>query len=300
MKIINTVKQQLRSSVHLTTETYKELTSPLRLLPDFLIIGAPRSGTTSLYYYLAEHPQIFLSTTKELHFFDDNYAKGLRWYRTQFPTIMQKYYSRHLLHLDLLVGEATPAYLFYPHVPERMSKVLPNVKLIVLLRNPVDRAFSHYWLMSRVNKEMLSFEEEIKREEALIVSERERLLADASRSSQEYHPFSYLTKGAYIEHLQRWMKYYPKDQFLVLKSEDMYNDPAATMKQTLDFLGLPGLATKTNHEYKQYRLPQKTGYQNKEFRPKMKPETRQYLLDFFKPYNTRLHEFLGRDFGWNE
>ncbi|HLX39300.1 MAG TPA: sulfotransferase domain-containing protein, partial [Ktedonobacteraceae bacterium] len=220
-------------------------------------------------------------------------------YRAQFPTTVQKYYAAHIRKRDFLTGEATPAYLFYPHASERIAKVLPAVKLIVLLRNPVDRAFSHYWLLSRVNKEMLSFEEAIKREEALIDSERKNILMEANRASQEYRQFSYLTRGMYVDQLQHWMKYYPREQFLLLKSEDMYSNPAETIRQTLDFLGLPNLEIKAQKEYKQYRLPQKSGYLNKEHPPKMKPETRQYLLDFFKPYNARLYEFSGRDFGWN-
>ena len=300
MKIIDDVKHQLRSTVRLSSETYKEVTSPLRLLPDFLIIGAPRCGTTSLFYYLSEHSQIVPSIEKELHFFDDHYAKGMRWYRAQFPTAVQKYYAEHIRKQDFLTGEATPAYLFYPHASERISKVLPHVKLIVLLRNPVDRAFSHYWLLSRVNKETLSFEEAIRREQAMIGSEREKILTEANRASQEYRQFSYLTRGMYVDHLQHWMKYYPREQFLILKSEDMYSNPAATTKQTLEFLGLPDLEMKADKEYKQYRLPQKAGYLNKERPPKMMPETRHYLLDFFKPYNARLYEFLGLDFGWND
>jgi hypothetical protein len=299
LKIIDDVKHQLSSTVRLSTETYKEVTSPLRLLPDFLIIGAPRCGTTSLFYYLSEHPQIVPSTTKELHFFDDHYAKGMRWYRAQFPTTVQKYYAAHIRKRDFLTGEATPAYLFYPHASERIAKALPDVKLIVLLRNPVDRAFSHYWLLSRVNKEALSFEEAIKREQTMIGSEREKILAEANRASQEYRQFSYLTRGMYAEQLQHWMKYYPREQFLILKSEDMYSNPAETIQQTLAFLGLPTLEIQANKEYRQYRLPQKAGYLNKERQPEMKSETRQYLLDYFKPYNARLYEFLGRDFGWN-
>jgi len=300
LKIIDDVKHQLRSTVRLSTETYKEVTSPLRLLPDFLIIGAQRCGTTSLYYYLMEHPQIVPGTAKELHFFDERYAKGMRWYRAQFPTTVQKYYAEHIRKRDFITGEATPAYLLHPYAAERISKVLPDVKLIVLLRNPVDRAYSQHWLMTRVNGETLSFEEALEREQAVINSEREKILADGNRSSQTFRSFSYLTRGMYVDQLQNWMNYYPKERFLILKSEDMYKNPTDAIKQTLEFLGLPGQNITTNKEYKQYRLAQKVGYQNNERPPKMKPETRQYLLDFFKPYNARLQEFSGRDFGWNE
>lgn len=299
MKIIDDAKHHTRSFLRVSTQIYKELTSPIRLLPDFLIIGAQRCGTTSLYYYLAEHPYIFPGSTKEMHFFDDAYTQGLCWYRRQFPTSIQKYYTEHIRRHGFLTGEATPSYLLHPHAPKRISAILPKVKLIVLLRNPVDRAYSQHWLMVKVNNEMLSFKDALLREQGKIVEEQEKILADVNYSSQDYRRYSYLTRGIYVDQLQRWLNHFQKEQFLILRSEDLYSNPAEVVRLTLEFLGVPERDIKTNKDYKQYRLARKTGYLSKDKPPAMDPEIREYLIDYFKPHNARLSALLGRDFGWD-
>ena len=122
------------------------LTSPIRLLPDFLIIGAQKGGTTSLYNYVQAQPCVAPAARKEVHFFDRrlNLNKGLTWYRGHFPTRVEQYSARHLRLQPFLTGEATPEYLFLPHIPHIVARVLPVIKLILLLRNPVDRAYSQY------------------------------------------------------------------------------------------------------------------------------------------------------------
>ncbi len=299
MKIIDEAKHHTRNLLELSTQTYREMTSSIRCMPDFLIIGAQRCGTTSLYYYLTGHPNIVPSSVKEIHFFDDSFTKGMRWYRAQFPTVVEKYYIEHIRNHGFLTGEATPSYLLHPHAPKRIFQVMPKAKLIVLLRNPVDRAYSHYWLRTTLGDETLSFEDAIHFEQERISGERERLLADEDYRDN-YRRFSYLSRGIYVDQLRRWMNYYPKEQFLILRSEDLYSDPAGVTKQTLEFLGVPGQEISANKEYKQYRLGRKKGYLNKEKPPKMGYDTRKYLLDYFKPHNTRLYEFFGKDFGWDE
>ena len=135
------------------------LTHPIRLLPDFLISGAQRGGTTSLYNYLQAHPCFELPTTKELHFFDRKFHRGLAWYRAHFPTYLEKCFAQRIQGRAFLTGEATPNYLFHPLVSRRVAEVLPRVKLIVLLRNPVDRAFSHYHHILDLGYEHLPFAE---------------------------------------------------------------------------------------------------------------------------------------------
>lgn len=299
MTIIDEAKHQTRNFLELTTQTFRGMTSSIRGLPDFLIIGAQRCGTTSLYYYLTEHPNIFPSSVKEVHFFDDSFTKGMHWYRAQFPTIVEKYYIERIRKHGFLTGEATPSYLLHPHAPKRIFQVMPKAKLIVLLRNPVDRAYSHYWLRTTLGDETLSFEDAIHAEEERISEARERLLADENYHDK-HRRVSYLSRGIYVDQLRRWMNYYPKEQFLILRSEDLYSDPAGITKQALEFIGVPGQEINTNKEYKQYRLGRKRGYLNKEKPPKMSPDTRKYLLDYFKPHNAHLYEFLGRDFGWDE
>ena len=123
---------------------FRGITFPIRLLPDFLIIGTQRGGTTSLHRYLDAHPCVGPAANKDLHFFDRRYHKGLAWYQGHFPTFIEKYYAEHLRGRAFVTGEASPSYLFHPFAPKRVAKAMPHVKLIVLLRNPIDRAYSQY------------------------------------------------------------------------------------------------------------------------------------------------------------
>ncbi|MEJ2557594.1 MAG: sulfotransferase domain-containing protein, partial [Anaerolineae bacterium] len=123
---------------------YRLITRFMRVLPDFLIIGAQKCGTDSLFRYLGGHPCIKLASSKEAHYFDLKFDKGINWYRSHFPLIPYKYSVKRLRKQDLITGEATPYYLFHPHAPGRAAAIVPHVKLIVLLRNPADRAYSHY------------------------------------------------------------------------------------------------------------------------------------------------------------
>src|SRR5689334_8975756 len=127
-----------------TITFYRNSTSQLRLLPDFIIIGAQKGGTTSLYNYLIEHPLIKSARRKEVHYFDRNFHKGVSWYKAFFPTSLEKYYAENILKKDFITGEGSPEYLFYPHCAEKAVRVLPQAKIIALLRNPVDRAYSQY------------------------------------------------------------------------------------------------------------------------------------------------------------
>lgn len=137
------------------------LTAPIRVLPDFIIIGAQRAGTTSLFEYVSHHPCIGCSFGKELHFFDNlkgSFQKGLMWYRAHFPSYPYMYLAKKVRGRDMITGEASPYYLFHPLAATRIARVLPRVKLIAILRNPVDRAYSHYHHNAKYKRETLSFE----------------------------------------------------------------------------------------------------------------------------------------------
>lgn len=296
MVMVDTAKEWYRS----TRLFYRLSTSQIRLLPDFIIIGTQRGGTTSLYYYLTEHPGIARALMKEVHFFDDHFQEGLNWYRAQFPSSLHKYYIEQVRKEHFITGESSPYYLFYPHAPRRISEVVPDAKLIVLLRNPVDRAYSHHWLVTLEGKETLSFTEAIEREAERLAGENEKILADEQYASFNHRHFSYLARGIYVDQLQHWMQYYSREQFLILKSEDLYKDTATTFKQALDFLGVDDVEQSNGHrEFKQYREPTKKGYTNEEKPPRMDPKIREYLINYFKPHNARLYELLGQDFGWD-
>lgn len=148
-------------------DKYKLITAPLRLLPNFIIIGAQKGGTSSMFSYLKQHPQLQLPDIKEIHFFDNNYQKGSTWYKSHFPLIIVK---------NKLTGEASPYYLFHPHVPQRVIQLCPKVKLIVMLRNPADRAYSHYMMQNKRKIDPLpTFEEAIDAEESRLRDETLRL-----------------------------------------------------------------------------------------------------------------------------
>jgi hypothetical protein len=272
---------------------YRGLTAPVRLLPDFLIIGTQRGGTTSLFHYLQIHPCINPAVNKDLHFFDRKYSKGLAWYRGHFPTAIEKYYSQRLHGRTFLTGEASPSYLFYPHAPRRVAKALPQVKLIVMLRNPVSRAYSQYNHAVELGHETLTFEEAIQSEEERVAREQKKILEDEYYYSEDYKHRSYLTKGIYVDQLQSWMGLFPEGQFLILKSEEFYARPAAVFKRVLTFLGVPG--TELEMEQKEYK-----NYNNNVYSAKMEPEMRKRLVEYFRPHNARLYDFLGIDFDWEK
>jgi Sulfotransferase domain len=277
-------------------KAYRASTSWVRLMPDFMIIGAQKGGTTSLYNYLIAHPGIAPIYVKEPHFFDIYYDKGLTWYRSHFPTRVRKYYAEHVQKLDFITGEASPYYLFHPLAAQRVAKTLPDVKLILVLRNPADRAYSQYQHQRRQpGVEPLSFEEAIEREEERLAGEEEKLIGDPTYVSFNHRHYSYLARGRYIEQVMTWMKHYPREQFLILKSEDLYSEPSAILHETYQFLQVPPKATRDEKGNKEeYRQFNKASYSI------MKPETREQLVAYFRPYNARLYDYLERDFGWDQ
>lgn len=247
--------------------------------PHFIIIGTQKGGTNSLYQYLCQHPRILPATGKEIHFFTLHYDRGWDWYRSQFPPTADG---------RLLSGEGSPYYLFHPHVPRRLYEGCPGVKLIVLLRDPVDRAISHYYWEVRLGCEPLSLEEAIAAEPERLLLETEKLLADPSYYSFNHQNYTYLSRGIYVEQLQRWMSVFPREQFLILRSEDLYADPETTVNRVFEFLELP------EHHPSHYNR-----YNAGNYSPVPEPIRRQ-LRDYFRPHNRRLAQFLGWDLGWDE
>jgi hypothetical protein len=258
------------------------LTSPLRVLPDFLIIGAQKAGTTSLFQTLSSHPGIAGAAGKEVHFFDYNFQRGERWYRAHFPTVLARWSGRFKL-----AGEASPFYVFHPLTPARVAQFAPQAKLIVLLRHPVERAYSHYHHQVRLGLEPLTFVEALDQEAERLIGEFEKLLADATYYSFNYQNYSYLARGMYADQLTRWFRFFPRYQFLILKSEDYYADPEPVVARVLEFLDLPAGPPLPTHAVN-------TG----DYEP-LKPALREALVDFFAPHNERLYDLLDRDFGWD-
>lgn len=276
-----------RRAVRRHLQAPRMLTSGLRSLPDYLIIGAQRSGTSSLYNYLVQHPAVLAALKKEVHYFDDGFGHDLSWYRAHFPLEIQRGLVGYW-HGVCRIGEASPYYLLHPHAARRISQVLPDVRLIVLLRNPVDRAESHYHHEVRRGRESLSFEEAIDREPDRLAGELERLTADETYVSFNHRRFSYLTRGRYVEQLPAWRALFPEDRLLILRSEDLFADPAAVVNRVFEWLGLPPWNTGSFKKFNQAQYS------------RMNPATRARLQAYFRPYNRRLAEYLGRDLGWDD
>ncbi len=262
------------------------LTSRFRVLPDFIIIGAARCGTTSFYTWLSKHPDIVSAFKKEIYFFDRTYRRGLIWYRSFFPTHSQMRSANQDAQTKLITGEATPDYIFHPHAPKRIFEHIPQAKLIVVLRNPVDRAYSNFVLHRRRAIETLSFEQAIACEEQRLAGELERMLDDEHYYSFNRQNYSYLARGVYAEQLERWYKYFSQDQILILSSEDLNRNLATNNSELMEFLGLPDWEAAAR--YKQHSIPHSD----------MSQKTRDQLVEYFRPHNNRLYELLGRDFGW--
>jgi hypothetical protein len=262
------------------------MSQSLRVLPDFIIIGAQRSGSTSLYKYLIQHPGVLPGSMKEVHFFDAHYQKGVSWYRSFFPlaATMQKMADSH--DGIVLTGEATPYYLFYPHAPQRIHDTLPKVKLIAILRNPVERAYSHYQHEVQLGVEQLSFSEAIEREKSEIPAETKKILEDEMYLSFSHQNYSYLSRGRYIEQMELWGQHIPMKDLLVLKSEDLFTKPGRVLQQACDFLGVE------YEDSSDFQVHNSLPYQD------LDPEMHAYLSEYFRPFNARLYDFLDMDFNW--
>lgn len=216
----------------------REITASVRALPDFLILGTARGGTTSLFNYLAGHPDV-VADVKEIHFFDNQYFRGARWYRSFFPSQPYLRARSRSRRRRVITGEASPYYLFHPLVPQRVHAVVPLARFVVLLRDPVSRAYSEYLLRVRGGLENLGFTEALAAEAERLSGWEARLESGEYPGSLSPHQrYSYVARGHYAVQLERWFSYFPRDPFLILRSEDFFADPASILQQVLAFLGL--------------------------------------------------------------
>lgn len=238
--------------------------------PDALIIGASKCGTTTLFHYLQQHPDVGRTRAKEVHYFDLHFHRGPYWYRGQFAG------RRSELKL-----EATPYYIFHPAVPKRAAELVPKAKLIVLLREPVSRAYSQYQHERESGYEQLGFEEAVAMEAQRLGDSHERLAQELIRRSHAHQHFSYVRRGLYAEQIERWQKYYPVESFLFLRAEDLFDAPQNTFDQACAFLGIPTFA-----------LDDVSGRNRRNYEG-MRPETRRKLTALYDEPNHRLAALTG-------
>jgi Sulfotransferase domain len=244
--------------------------------PDFLIIGAMKAGTTVLQHFIMEHPQVAYKRG-EIHFFDAVYHRGLNWYKCHLP---RRLTSRHL------VCDKSPYYMAHPLVPRRVHALNPDMKIIVILRNPIDRAYSHYQHNKRQEREPLTFEEAIEKEPERLAGEVEKMKRHHTYKSSAHRRYSYLARSRYAELLKRWFAYFPKEQFFIISSNDLREKPAKIMDSVFEFLELPAFRQEDKYRNNRHK-----------YEP-MDPATRQKLAEYFEPHNRELEELLGRKFNW--
>lgn len=281
---------------------YVQTMNNLFRLPNFIIAGAQKSGTTTLYVALKKHLGIFMSTPKELHFFNENqnYERGLEWYSSFFKECPD----------DKIAGESTPGYLHYNQVASRIANTLPETKLIFLLRNPVDRAYSGYWHAVKVAGEVLTFERAIE-------SEPYRIAKDPY--AEKF--YSYLHRGYYFQQLQPYFQHFSRSRILILIAEEYFLNPQLILTQVTDFLGVycdqkfldnassvvenEALIPRSRelHKYYPYLLERfpfcarvlfKLNTKKERYTP-MSSDTRKRLLKHFADSNSKLEKLLGRD-----
>jgi hypothetical protein len=255
------------------------------------VIGAQRCGTSSLYKYLGRHPDVAPSLRKEVGYFTSNYQMGEAWYRSHFPLGLRGVVHRHLRGGHLHSFEATPDYLFDPRAPSRAAELLPNAKLLALLRNPVDRAYSHYLHMRRLGFESLSFEEAIEAESERITPDLDAIDVVPDHSPKALYRFSYFERGKYVDQLQAWTQSYPREHLLVIRSEDLFANTRETMAEILHHLGLRRWTPPFFANYS-YTRPMPD-------RLTMDSKTRANLQALFATHNHDLGLLLGRGMDWD-
>ncbi len=256
-------------------------------LPDFVVIGAQKAGTTALHDYLSQHPAVATGRHKEIQYFTLYAERPLSWYRSHFPTRAEVQRQPGIDGAPVRVGEASPYYLFHPAAPRRVRAALPEARFIVLLRDPVDRAHSHYNHEVSRGHEDLGFEAALASEPRRLDGEAERLGADPAAVSWAHVHFSYFARGCYAEQLERWFACYERERFLILFSDDFFADPASTTVRVQEFLDLDA------------RPPRDVAPVNARSYAGLDDSVRAQLASRYEEPDRRLAELLGRDLPWS-
>lgn len=259
--------------------------------PDLLVVGAKRGGTTSLWRYLDSHPGVLptfprAADIKGTYFFDEGWGRGEAWYRSHFPTTARRELAARRLGYAPVAFEASPYYLFHPLAPERAHRVVPDALVVALLRDPVERAYSH-WKERRNHTESLPFHEALAAEAERTRGEEARLIADPTAISPAHRHETYVAQGCYAPMLERWFAAYGRDRVVVVPSEEFYADPQAFCDGLTDRLGLP-----------RHRLDRPEPW-NAEPSAGMDAEVRARLRARLAPDIAAVERLLGRSMPWS-
>ena len=258
---------------------FKGITAAQRKLPDFLVIGGKRCGTTTLFEFLRQHQMIAEPVIDHMGFFDDNYSIGINYYKSFFPIKTEETAKK----LDY---DVTTSYLTSPFVAERVAKEIPNVKIIVLLRNPTSRAWSDY----NASQKKDASEEEFQTYIYDYLQELEASDFEEKVSKNDYNmsePFSnFIKKGLYAVYLKKWLKLFPRKNFLFISTESFSKDENKVFKQIFDFLGL------SNFEIHKLQRMSKGNYE------KLNPKIKNKLDLFFASHNDELFKLINEKYDW--
>ena len=272
--------------------SYGSATASQRPLPEFLVIGAKKGGTTSVANWLARHPHVLpmfprVQRAKSPHYFDINYWRGETWYRSHFHSAAFRRLQERRTGVRPIAGESSPYYLFHPAGAQRIHDTVPTVKLVAVLREPVGRAYSNYWDRRATGHEDLpTFEEAIAAEPGRLAGITEEMLAAPHAYSHDHDNHSYLARGEYAPQLRRYFDVFDRDQLLVLSADVVRREPAASFNRLQEFLGLPAM----DIDLTLFNV--RSGY------PPIDATTRDRLREYYAPHNQELYELLGEDLGW--
>ncbi|XP_064641916.1 heparan sulfate glucosamine 3-O-sulfotransferase 6-like [Lineus longissimus] len=255
-----------------------------RKLPQAIIIGVKKGGTRALLQFLRLHPEI-RAAGKEVHFFDRYYHLGLEWYRNLMPPTLP----------SQITMEKSPSYFVTKEVPRLIYNMSKDMKLIIVVRDPVIRAISDYTQGASKNPSQKPFEQ-------LAFLNVTTGLVDTS--------YGAIRVGVYAKHLERWLKYFPLQQMLFVSGEKLISDPAAVMAEVQDFLGIKQIINKNHFYFNETKgfpclkksegssTPHCLGKTKGRTHPKVDPKVLQRLRDFFRPFNAKFYQMTNKDFGW--
>jgi hypothetical protein len=289
MDMINGLRRSVpaKKLAQRVTTTAGRLTARGRMTPGFLIIGGQRCGTTSMYRTLSQHPAVLKAVLhKGVHYFDTSYGEGMAWYRSHFPLELTATGVARRTGVRPLTFESSPYYMFHPLAADRINRDLPGVKLLVLLRDPVERAYSAHAHELARGFETEDFESALALEDQRLAGEAERLIADPTYQSHSHQHHGYLQRGRYVDHLERLESVFGRDRLHVVDSQEFFVRPEAAYDRVLDFLGLPHAGYPVFERH------------NARPRSPMAPGLRQRLEDHFAPYDERLAAWLGHPVSW--
>ena len=282
-----TLPPAARRTVHAVSVAAGRLTHQARMLPGFLIVGAQRCGTTSMYRTLSQHPAILKAVLhKGVHYFDTGYDHDLAWYRGHFPLRARAAAARRATGDTPLTFESSPYYLFHPLAGARISRDLPGVRLLVLVRDPVERAYSAHAHEIARGYETEPFERALDLEEERLAGQAGKIISQPGYHSHSHQHHGYRARGRYAEQLERLASLAGRDRVHVVDSGRFFTEPERVYDHVLEFLGL------RNHGYPVFER------HNARPRSPMPESLRAELSDYFQPYDEKLTDWLGGPPSW--